>query len=180
LQEGDSRIFEFRCKVGCLLVKVKAESEKGEQGLIHTRNRFNKNAGELAILEEKIVGPLQCGLELSQGANRICGGEGGEERKKRKLRRGDFQKNGDPKSKWVFRQPRFSGSSVASGLDLGSEDCRCRWKLSAENLLRRGAGFKDRRAAVEGGFRRKKEVDVSGLERIGQGGGFRERNCRRS
>jgi hypothetical protein len=180
LQEGDGRIFELRWKVGCLLVKVKAESEKGERGLIHPRNRFNKNAGELAILEEKIVGPLQCGLELSQGANRICGGEGGEERKKRKLRRGDFQKNGDPKSKWVFRQPRFSGSSVAFGLDLGSQDCRCGWKLGAENLLRRGAGFKDRRTAVEGGVGREKEVDVSGLERIGEGSGFRGRNCRRS
>jgi hypothetical protein len=162
------------------MVKVKAESEKGERGLIHPRNRFNKNAGELAIFKEKIVGPLQRWLDLSQGADCVCGGEGGEERKKGKLRRGDFQKNGDPKSKWVFRQPRFSGSSVTSGLDLGSEDCRCRWKLSAENLLRRGAGFKDRRAAMEGGFRRKEEVDVSGLERIGQGGGFRERNCRRS
>ena len=162
------------------MVKVEAESEKGEQGLIHTRNRFNKNAGELAILEEKIVGPLQPGLELSQGADRVCGGEGGEERKKRKLRRGHFQKNGDPKSKWVFRQPRFSGSSVTSGLDLGSEDCRCGWKLGAENLLRRGAGFEDRRAAMEGGFRRKQEVDVSGLEGIGEGGGFRVRNCRRS
>jgi hypothetical protein len=118
------------------MVKVKAESEKGERGLIHPRNRFNKNAGELAILEEKIVGPFQCGFELSQGADRVCGGEGGEERKKGKLRRGHFQKNGDPKSKWVFRQPRFSGSSVAFGLDLGSQDCRCGWKLGAENLLR--------------------------------------------
>jgi hypothetical protein len=52
-----------------LLVKVKAESEKGERGLIHPRNRFNKNAGELAIFEEEVVGPLQRGLELSQGAH---------------------------------------------------------------------------------------------------------------
>jgi hypothetical protein len=180
LQERDGRIFEFRWKVGCLLVKIEPESEKGERGLIHPRNRFNKNAGELAILEEKIVGPLQCGLELSQGAQRVCGGEGGEERKKRKLRRGYFQKNGDPKAKWIFRQPRFSGSSVTSGLDLGSEDCRCGWKLGAENLLRRGAGFKDRRTAVEGRVGREKEVDVSGLERIGEGSGFRGKNCRRN
>ena len=96
------------------------------------------------------------------------------------MRRGDFQKNGDPKSKWVFRQPRFSGASVAFGLDLGSQDCRCGWKLGAEDLLRRGAGFEDRRAAVEGGVGREKEVDVSGLEGIGEGGGFRGRNCRRS
>jgi hypothetical protein len=163
-----------------LLLEIETESEKGERGLIHPRNRFNKNAGELAILEEEIVGPLQRGLELSQGADRVCGGEGGEERKKGKLQRGHFQKNGDPKSKWVFRQPRFSGSSVTTGLDLGSQDCRCGWKLGAENLLRRGAGFKDRRAAMEGGFRRKKEVDVSGLEGIGEGSGFRGRNCRRS
>jgi hypothetical protein len=80
LQEGDGRIFEFRWKVGCLLVKVKADSEKGERGLIHPRNRFNKNAGELAIFEEEIVGPLQRGLELSQGADCVCGGKGGEER----------------------------------------------------------------------------------------------------
>ena len=163
-----------------MLLEIETESEKGERGLIHPRNRFNKNAGELAILEEEIVGPLQRGLELSQGADRVCGGEGGEERKKGKLQRGHFQKNGDPKSKWVFRQPRFSGSSVTTGLDLGSQDCRCGWKLGAENLLRRGAGFKDRRAAMEGGFRRKKEVDVSGLEGIGEGSGFRGRNCRRS
>jgi hypothetical protein len=63
-----------------LLVKVTAEPEKGERGLIHPRNRFNKNAGELAILEEEIVGPLQRGLELSQGADCVCGGKGGEER----------------------------------------------------------------------------------------------------
>jgi hypothetical protein len=56
------------------MVKVKAESEKGERGLIHTRNCFNKDAGELAIFEEEIVGPLQRGLELSQGADRVCGG----------------------------------------------------------------------------------------------------------
>jgi len=162
------------------MVKVKAESEKGERGLIHTRNRFNKDAGELAIFEEEIVGPLQRGLELSQGAHCVCGGEGCEERKKGELGRGDFQKNGDPKSKWVFRQPRFSGASVAFGLDLGSQDCRCGWKLGAENFLRRGAGFEDRRALVEGGVGREKEVDPSGLERIGEGGGFRGRNCRRS
>jgi hypothetical protein len=78
LEEGDGRIFEFKWKVGCLMVKVKAESEKRERGLICPRNRFNKNAGELAIFEEEIVGPLQRGLELSQGAHRICGGEGGE------------------------------------------------------------------------------------------------------
>jgi hypothetical protein len=80
LEEGDGRIFEFRWKVGCLLVKVKAKSDKGERGLIQPRNRFNKNAGELAIFEEKIVGPFQCGLELSQGADCVCGGKGGEER----------------------------------------------------------------------------------------------------
>jgi hypothetical protein len=74
LEEGDGRIFEFRWKVGCLMVKVKAESEKSERGLIHTRNRFNKNAGELAIFEEEIVGPLQRGLELSQCAHCIRGG----------------------------------------------------------------------------------------------------------
>ena len=162
------------------MVKVKAESEKGERGLICPRNCFNKNAGEFAIFEEEIVGPLQRGLELSQGAHRVCGGEGGEERKKGELRRGDFQKNRDPKPKRVFRQPRFSGSSVAFGLDLGSQDCRCGWKLGAENLLRRGAGFEDRRATVERGVGREKEVDVSGLEGIGEGGGFRGRNCRRS
>ena len=60
------------------MVKVETESEKRERGLIHPRNRFNKNAGELVIFEEEIVGPLQRGLELSQGAHRICGGEGGE------------------------------------------------------------------------------------------------------
>ena len=78
MQEGDGRIFEFRLKVGCLMVKVQAESEKRERGLIHPRNCFNKNASELAIFEEEIVGPLQRGLELSQGAHRICGGEGCE------------------------------------------------------------------------------------------------------
>ena len=162
------------------MVKVKAESEKSERGLIQPRNRFNKNAGELAIFKEEIVGPLQRGLELGQGADRIGGGEGGEERKKRKLRRGDFQKSGDPKPKWVFRQPRFTGSSVAFGLDLGSQDCRCGWKLGAEDLLRGGAAFEDRCALAERGVGREKEVDVSGLERIGEGGGFRGRNCRRS
>jgi hypothetical protein len=101
------------------MVKVEAESKKGERGLIHPRNRFNKNAGKLTIFEKEVVGPLQCGLELSEGANRVCGGEGGEERKKGKLQRGDFQKNGDPKSKWVFRQPRLSWASVAFGLNLG-------------------------------------------------------------
>ena len=180
MQEGYGRIFEFRWEVGCLLVKIEAESEKGERGLIHPRNCFNKNAGELAIFEEEIVGPLQRGLELSEGAHRICRSEGGEKRKEGELRRGDFQKNGDPKSKWVFRQPRFSGASVAFGLDLGSQDCRCGWKLSAENLLRRGAGFEDRRATVERGVGREEEVDVSGLEGIGEGRGFRGRNCRRS
>ena len=144
------------------------------------RDGFDQNAGELAIFEEEIVGPLEVGLELGQGANGIGRGEGGEKRKKRKLRRGNFEEKGDPEAEGVFRQPRFSGASVAFGLDLGSQDCRCGWKLGAEDLLRRGAGFEDRRAAVEGGVGREKEVDVSGLERIGEGGGFRGRNCRRS
>ena len=69
-------------------------------------------------------------------------------------------------------------ATVAGGLDSGGEDGGGRGELSAEKILGGGAGRKKGDTAVEGVGNG--EVDVGDLERIGRGGGFRGRNCRRS
>ena len=47
-------------------------------------------------------------------------------------------------------------------------------------ILGRGERGEDGDSVTEGGGGRQKEVDVCGLERVGEKSGLRGRNCRRS
>ena len=158
-------------------MEIEAEAEQGKGRLVGARDGFDQNAGELAIFEEEIVRPLEGGLELGQGANGIGRGEGGEKRQKGKLRRGNFEEEGDPEAEGGMGVPRVARAAATGRLDFSGENRGWGRKRGAEVILGGGNGGKDRDAGTKGRCRGKKEVDVCGLEGIG---GFRGRNCRRS
>lgn len=163
-----------------MVVKVEAEPDQRERGLLGPGDGFNEDTSKLAIFKEEIVGPFQRRREMGEGADGVGGGKGGEEGEKGNLRGGGFQKKRDPKSEEVFRKPSVAGATMAGGLNFSGEDGRGGGKASAESVLRGRTGFKNSGPLVEGGGGREEEVDVGGLERIGEGSGFRGRNCRRS
>jgi hypothetical protein len=129
---------------------------------------------------------------LGEGANRIGCCERAEERKEGELGGREFQKEGDPKAEGCVGYPRFTGTAVAGGLYFCGEDCGESGEGGAEMILGRGERGEDGDSVTEGVWGglvvgwtdgaggREKEVDVCGLERVGQKGGFRGRNCRRS
>jgi hypothetical protein len=117
---------------------------------------------------------------LCQGANRIGCGERAEERTEGELGGGEFQKEGDPEAEGGVGEPRFTGAAVAGGLNFCGEDCGGCGKGGAEVILGRGERGEDGDSVTEGGGGREKEVDVCGLERVGERSGLRGRNCRRS
>ena len=92
----------------------------------------------------------------------------------------EFQKKGDPKAEGCVGYPRFTGTAVAGGLYFCCEDCGGCGEGGAEMILGRGERGEDGDSVTEGGGGREKEVDVCGLERVGERSGFRGRNCRRS
>ena len=47
-----------------MLMEIDTEAQEGEGGLIFSGDGFNEEAGEFSILQEKIVGPFERGLEL--------------------------------------------------------------------------------------------------------------------
>jgi hypothetical protein len=57
-------------------MEIDTEAQEGEGGVIFSGDGFNEKAGEFSILQKKIVGPFEGGLELGQGADSIGGGEG--------------------------------------------------------------------------------------------------------
>ncbi len=57
-------------------MEIDAEAQEGEGGLIFSGDGFNEEAGEFSILQEKIVGPFEGGLQLGEGADSIGSGEG--------------------------------------------------------------------------------------------------------
>ena len=117
---------------------------------------------------------------MGEGANRIGCGERAEERKEGKLGGREFQKEGDPKAEGCVGYPRFTGAAVAGGLNFCGEDCGGSGEGGAEMILGRGERGEDGDSVTEGGGGRQKEVDVCGLERVGEKSGLRGRNCRRS
>ncbi len=117
---------------------------------------------------------------MCQGANRIGCGERAEERKEGELGGREFQKEGDPKAEGCVGYPRFTGAAVAGGLNFCGEDCGGCGEGGAEMILGRGERGEDGDSVTEGGGGREKEVDVCGLERVGERSGLRGRNCRRS
>jgi len=76
LKKRDGGFFYGGRKVGRLLMEIQSEAEKGEGVLIFSGDGFNEKAGEFSILQKKIVGPFEGGLELGQGADSIGGGKG--------------------------------------------------------------------------------------------------------
>ena len=159
------------------MVKIQAEAEQGKGRLVGARDGFDQNAGELAIFEEEIVRPFEGGLELGQGTDGVGCGKRAEERKEGKLRRGNFEKEGDPEAEGGMGVPRVARATAAGRLDFSGENRGWGRKRGAEVILGGGNGRKDRDAGTKGRCRGKKEVDLGGLEGIG---GFRGRNCRRS
>ena len=177
LEKGDGGVLQGGREIGGLLMEIEAEAEQGKGRLVGAGDGFDQNAGELAIFEEEIVGPLEVGLELGQGANGIGRGEGGEKRKEGKLGGREFQKEGYPKAEGGVGVPRVARAAAAGGLNFCGENGGWGRKRGAEVILGGGNGRKDRDAGTKGRCRGKKEVDLGGLEGIG---GFRGRNCRRS
>jgi hypothetical protein len=45
-------------------MEIDTEAQEGEGGLIFSGDRFNEEAGEFSILQKKVVGPFEGGLEL--------------------------------------------------------------------------------------------------------------------
>ena len=66
--------------------------------MIFSGDGFNEEAGEFSIMQKKIVGPFEGGLELGEGADGIGGGEGTQKRKEGEMGGGDFDKEGGPKA----------------------------------------------------------------------------------
>jgi hypothetical protein len=164
-------------------MEIETEAEESEGGVIFSGDGFNEEASEFSILQKKIVGPFEGGLELGEGADGIGGGEGTEQGKERKMGRGDFEKKGDPEAEGSVGEPRFAGATVAGSLDFGYEDGGWGGERAPEVILSGGEGGDDGNAVAEWGGGGEKEVDLSGLEGVGRvlpRGGIRERNCRRS
>lgn len=161
-----------------MLMEIQAEAKEGEGGEIFSGNGFHQKAGELAVLEKEIIRPFERGGNTREGMDGIGHGEGAEEREDGKAVGRHFKEKGDPETEGFFGDPSFALAAVASGLDSGGEDGGGRRELSAEKVLGGGTGRQDGDATVEGGGNG--EVDVGDLEGIGEGGGFRGRNCRRS
>jgi hypothetical protein len=169
---------EFRREVPGLLVEIEAEAKEGEGGKVFAGDGFDEQAGEFTVLEKEIIRPFEGGGNTGEGMDGIGHGEGTEERKDGKAVGGDFEEKGYPEAEGFFGDPNFPLATVAGGLDFGGEDGGGRRELSPEKVLSGSAGKKKGYAAVEGGG--SGEVDMGDLERIGRGGGFRGRNCRRS
>ena len=96
---------------------------------------------------------------------------------------GNFEKERDPKSEGGIGKPWFARATVAGGLDFGCENGGGGGKRGAEMVLGGGDGGENGDTVAKGGGGGEKEVDLSGLERVGRvlpRGGIRERNCRRS
>jgi len=169
---------EFGRKIPGLLMEIQAKAKEGEGGEVFAGDSFDKQAGELAVLEKEIIRPFEEGGNTREGVDSIGHGEGTEERKDGKAVGGYFKEKGDPEAKGFLGDPSFALATVAGGLDFGGEDGGGGRELSAEKVLSGSAGKKKGDAAVEGGG--SGEVDLGDLERIGRSGGFRGRNCRRS
>ena len=161
-----------------MLMEIKAEAKEGEGEKVFAGDGFDQQAGELVVLDEEIIWPFEGGGNTGEGMDGIGHGEGTEERKDGKAVGGDFEEKGNAEAEGFFGDPNFPLAAVAGGLDFGGEDGGGRGKLSPEKVLSGGAERKKSDATVEGGGNG--EVDVGDLERIGRGGGFRGRNCRRS
>ena len=91
LEKGDGGFFQKGWEVGRLLMEIETEAEEGEGGVIFSGDSFNEEAGEFSILQKKIVGPFEGGLELGQGADGIGGSKGTEQGKERKMGGGNFE-----------------------------------------------------------------------------------------
>ena len=161
-----------------MLVEIEAEAKEGEGGKVFAGDGFHQQAGEFTVLEKEIIRPFEGGGKTREGVDSIGHGKGTEEGKGGKAVGGDFEEKGYPEAEGFFGDPSFALAAVAGGLDFGGEDGGGRGKLSPEKVLSGGAERKKSDATVEGGGNG--EVDVGDLERIGRGGGFRGRNCRRS
>ena len=68
-----------------MLMEIETEAEESEGGVIFSGDGFNEEAGEFSILQKKIVGPFEGGLELGEGTDGIGGGEGTDQGKERKM-----------------------------------------------------------------------------------------------
>ena len=123
-------------------MEIEAEAEQGKGRLVGAGDGFDQNAGELAIFEEEIVRPLEGGHESGQGANGIGRGEGGEKRKKGKLRRGNFEEEGEPEAEGGMGVPRVARAAAAGRLNFCGEDCGGSWEGGAEVILGGGNGGK--------------------------------------
>ena len=161
-----------------MLMEIQPEAKEGEGGKVFAGDGFNQQAGELVVLDEEIIWPFEEGGNTGEGMDSIGHGERTEEREDGKAVGGHFEEKGNPEAEGFFGDPGFALAAVAGGLDFGGEDGGGRRELSAEKVLGGGAERKKSDATVEGGGNG--EVDVGDLERIGRGGGFRGRNCRRS
>jgi len=161
-----------------LLVEIQAKAKEGEGRKVFAGDGFHQQAGEFAILEKEVIRPFHGRGNTREGMDSIGHGERTEERKDGEAVGGYFKEKGDPEAEGFFRDPSFALAAVAGGLDSGGEDGGGRRELGAEKVLGGGAGRKKGDTAVEGGGNG--EVDLGDLERIGRGGGFRGRNCRRS
>ena len=120
---------------------------------------------------------------MGEGANGIGGGEGTEQGEKGKIGGGNFEKERDPKAEGGIGKPWFARATVAGGLDFGCKNGGVGGERGAEMVLGGGDGGENGDTVAKGGGGGEKEVDLSGLERVGRvlpRGGIRERNCRRS
>ena len=117
---------------------------------------------------------------MGEGADGVGCGKRAEKRKEGELGGREFQKEGDPKTEGCVGYPRFTRAAVAGGLNFCGEDCGGSGEGGAEMILGRWERGEDGDSVTAGGGGRQKEVDVCGLERVGERSGLRGRNCRRS
>ena len=143
-------------------MEIQAKAKEGEGGEVFAGDGFDQQAGELAVLEKEIIRPFEGGGNTREGMDSIGHGERTEEREDGKAVGGHFEDKGNPETEGFFGDPGFALAAVAGGLDFGGENGGWRRELSAEKVLRGGAGRKKGDAAVEGGGNG--EVDVGDLE----------------
>jgi hypothetical protein len=154
-----------------LLVKVKAEAEEGERGLVGAGDGFDEKACEFAILEKEIVGPFEGGFDFGEGADGVGGSKGAEERKKGEAIGGHFEEDGDPEAEGFIGEPGFASASVACGLDFGGEDSGeggggRRWS-GAEEVLGGGSRGEDGDTVTERVIGGEEKINLVDLEGVG-------------
>ena len=79
--------------------EVEAESQNGEGETTRARDSFDQQAGQLLTFPKEVVGPLEAGLQMGEGADRIRDSQRTDEGKARELLVVWIQQHGAPEAK---------------------------------------------------------------------------------